>query len=54
LQEENKILRLENLRMRLELEILVNGTESKAAKKILAKYRRKREERTRARLESEN
>ena len=45
LKEENLLLRCDNLRMRLDLEVLIDGTKSKAAQIILEKYRRKREER---------
>ena len=45
LEEENLLLRCNNLRMRLDLEVLIDGTKSKAAQIILEKYRRKREER---------
>ena len=48
LEEENLLLRCDNLRMRLDLEVLIDGTESKAAQIILEKYRHKREERNNA------
>ena len=48
LEKENLLLRCDNLRMRLDLEVLLDGTESKAAQIILKKYRRKREERNNA------
>ena len=43
LKELNQYLRFENLKMRLEFEVLVENINSKASQKILAKYRRKRE-----------
>ena len=48
LKEENLLLRCDNLRMRLDLEVLLDGTESKAAQIILERYRHKREERNNA------
>ena len=48
LEKENLLLRCDNLRMRLDLEVLLEGTESKAAQIILEKYRHKREERNNA------
>ena len=42
LEEQNNILRLNNLRMRLEIEQLVDRPDSKAAKKIRRKYRIKK------------
>ena len=48
LEKENLLLRCDNLRMRLDLEVLIDGTESKAAQIILEKYRHKREERNNA------
>ena len=42
LKEQVDLLRWENLKMRLQFEVLLDGTESKAAKKILGIYRRKR------------
>ena len=48
LKKENLLLRCDNLRMRLDLEVLLDGTESKAAQIILEKYRHKREERNNA------
>jgi hypothetical protein len=36
-------LRVDNLRMRLEIDVLCDSTTSRAANIILAKYRRKRD-----------
>jgi len=48
LEKENLLLRCDNLRMRLDLEVLIDGAESKAAQIILERYRHKREERNNA------
>jgi len=42
LEKLNHKLSIDNLRMRLEFEVLLDGTASKASQKILDKYRRKR------------
>ena len=54
LEERNTRLAFKNLKMRLEFEVLIDGTESIAAKKILAKYRRKRAIRNDSFLELQN
>ena len=54
LLEANHKLRWDNLQMRLEMEVLLDGTETKAAKKILNKYRRKRAERNESSLATQN
>lgn len=52
--EQNQKLRFDNLMMRLEFEVLIDGTESRAAKKILAKYRLKRAIRNESELATKN
>ena len=42
LRKEIKKLRWDNLKMRLEIDILIDGTESKAAKILISRYRQKR------------
>ncbi len=42
LERRNSKLLWQNLQMRMEIEVLVDSCQSKAAQKILAKYRRKR------------
>ena len=42
LKDQNHHLRVENIKMRLELEVLMDFPTGKAAEKILNKYRRKR------------
>ena len=54
LKEQNDKLRWENLKMRHHFEVLLDGTESKAAKKIMGIYRRKRAKRDDAFLELQN
>jgi len=54
LKEQNDKLRIDNLRMRLHFEVLLDGTESKAAKKIMGIYRRKRAKRNEASLSTQN
>jgi len=54
LKEQVELLRWENLKMRLHFEVLLDGTESKAAKKILGIYRRKRDIRNEASLSTQN
>ena len=54
LEERNHRLEFDNLRMRLEFEVLIDGTESRAAKKILSKYRRKRAIRNESELSTKN
>jgi len=54
LEEQNHRLRFDNLRMRIEFEVLIDGTDSMAAKKILAKYRRKRDIRNESELSTKN
>ena len=54
LKEQVDLLRWENLKMRLHFEVLLDGTESKAAKKILGKYRRKRDIRNETSLATQN
>ncbi len=54
LKAANERLRWENLRMRLEIEIFLDGFESRAAKKILARYRHKREIRDEASKATQN
>ena len=54
LEERNHKLSWDNLQLRLEMEILIDGTESKAAKKILSKYRRKRDIRNEDSLATQN
>lgn len=44
LRKEIKKLRWDNLKMRLEIDILIDGTESKAAKILIRRYRQKRKE----------
>jgi len=43
LEAVNMKLRVDNLRMRLEIDVLCDSTTSRAAGIILAKYRRKRD-----------
>ena len=43
LRQELRQLRWENLRQRLEIDVLCDSTTSRAAGLILAKYRRKRD-----------
>lgn len=43
LRQELRQLRWDNLRMRLEIDVLCDSTTSRAAGLILAKYRRKRD-----------
>lgn len=43
LEAVNMKLRVDNLRMRLEIDVLCDSTTSRAAGLILAKYRRKRD-----------
>jgi len=43
LEKRNQHLSFENLKMRLEIDVLMDQPDSRAAKKILDKYRRKRE-----------
>lgn len=43
LEAVNMKLRVDNLRMRLEIDVLCDSTTSRAANIILAKYRRKRD-----------
>jgi len=43
LETVNMKLRVDNLRMRLEIDVLCDSTTSRAANIILAKYRRKRD-----------
>ena len=43
LEAVNMKLRVDNLRMRLEIDVLCDSTTSRAAYIILAKYRRKRD-----------
>jgi len=54
LKEQVNLLRWENLKMRLHFEVLLDGTESKAAKKILGIYRSKRAKRDEASLSTQN
>jgi len=54
LKERNKKLSIDNLRMRLHFEVLLDSTDSKAAKKILGIYRRKRAIRNEASLSTQN
>jgi len=54
LKERNKKLSIDNLLMRLHFEVLLDGTESKAAKKIMGIYRRKRAIRNEASLSTQN
>jgi len=54
LQEHNHKLCIDNLRMRLEFEIVMDAPNGRAAKKILDKYRRKRDRRDEALLELQN
>jgi len=54
LEERNTRLAFENLKMRLEFEVLIDGTKSIAAKKILDKYKRKRAIRNDSFLELNN
>ena len=54
LEERNTRLAFKNLQMRIEFETLIDSTESVAAKKILAKYRRKRAIRNDSFLELQN
>jgi len=42
LERRNHHLSFENLKMRLEIDVLMDQPDSRAAKKILDKYRRKR------------
>jgi hypothetical protein len=54
LKEANHRLSIDNLRMRLQFEILIEGTDSKAAKKILAYYRSLRAKRDESSLSTQN
>jgi len=54
LERRNGKLLWENLKMRLEFEVLIDHPEGKAAKKILARYRRKRDIRDEASLATQN
>jgi len=54
LEERNRRLAFKNLEMRIEFEVLINSTTSIAAKKILAKYERKRAIRNDSFLELQN
>jgi hypothetical protein len=54
LQEQNLILRCNNLRLRMDIEVLIDGKTSKAARKIIERYRRKRAQRDDAELELSN
>ena len=54
LQKALKHLRIQNLKMRLDFEVLIDHPEGKAAKKILAKYRRMRTVRNERLLSTQN
>jgi len=54
IEERNTRLAFKNLQMRLEFEVLIDSTTSIAAKKILAKYERKRAIRNDSFLELQN
>jgi hypothetical protein len=54
LEEQNLILRCNNLRLRMDIEVLIDGKTSKSARKIIERYRRKRAQRNDAELELQN
>ena len=54
MEERNLFLSCDNLRMRLDFEVLIDGIESKAAQIILERYRRKRTERNESSLATQN
>ena len=54
LEKSNDKLRIDNLKMRLELEILAEDTRSVLARKIIAKYRRLKAQRDEQELELKN
>ena len=51
LEKSNDKLRIDNLKMRLELEILAEDTRSVLSRKIIAKYRRLKAQRDERELE---
>lgn len=54
LEKSNDKLRIDNLKMRLELEILAEDTRSVLSRKIISKYRRLKAQRDERELESKN
>jgi hypothetical protein len=54
LEEQNLLLRCNNLRLRMDIEVLIDGKSSKAARKIIERYRRKRAQRNDVELELQN
>jgi len=54
LEKSNDKLRIDNLKMRLELEILAEDTRSVLSRKIIAKYRRLKAQRDERELETQN
>lgn len=54
LEKSNDKLRIANLEMRLELEILAEDTRSVLSRKIISKYRRLKAQRDERELESKN
>jgi hypothetical protein len=54
LEEQNLILQCNNLRLRMDIEVLIDEKSSKAARKIIERYRRKRAQRNDSELELQN